>query len=164
MNREWVTWENERKLRFFFNQCFKAHGWSYKFFYQSFGEIYMVWFLPNLFLFIVSWSNGFSHQVWRYIYISFQSGETSEDLIICILILLKLNKFCSWYFTTIWRVFLCYILSFKIIIIIIKRWLLSWKAPQTTNESTIIQIKHYDNKNKHLTPPNQGSLFYTYPK
>ena len=124
MNGEGVTWENERKLRFFFKQCFKAHGWSYKFFHQSFEEIYMVWFLPNLFLFIVSWSNGFSHQVWRYIYISFQSGETIEYLIICILILLKLNKFCSWYFTTIWKVFLRYIWSVEFIIIYLLKLLL----------------------------------------
>ena len=57
-------------------------------------------------------------------YISFQSGETNEDLIICILILLKLNKFCSWYFTTIWMVFLRYIWSVEFIIIYLLKLLL----------------------------------------
>ena len=51
-------------------------------------------------LFIVLWGDGFLPQVLRYIYISFQSKETSEDLIICIPILLQWKKFSLWFFFT----------------------------------------------------------------
>ena len=49
-------------------------------------------------LFIVLWGDGFLPQVLRYIYISFQSEKTNEDLIICIPILLKWKKFSPWFF------------------------------------------------------------------
>ena len=42
--------------------------------------------------------DGLPPQVLMYIYISFQDEETSEDLIICIPTLLKLNKFSPWIF------------------------------------------------------------------
>ena len=94
-------WEKESKLGLFSRHCFKAQGWGYKFFHQPFGKVPMVWFIYfYLSLFIVLWGDGFLPQVLRYIYISFQSEETSEDLIICIPILLQWKKFSLWFFLT----------------------------------------------------------------
>ena len=134
------NWEKEKKLGLFLKHYFRAQGWSYKFFHQSFGKVSVIWLLPNIFLLIVFGGNGFSPQVWKYIYISFWSRETSEDLIICIPILLKYWKILSMIFylnlegfSTLYLMplfgwmFLNYYCSFFKIVIIIKRFLSSWK-------------------------------------
>lgn len=61
-------------------------------FINLFREVSMVWFFSwylSIYC-LLGW--------WILIHISFQDEETSEDLIICIIILLKWNKFSSWFF------------------------------------------------------------------